>query len=99
MKIPILIEATEDQRFRATGGGPFTGSVEADTPKAALDEMKNWIVACFERGGRIEVVDVPDASDPWREGFGMFRDDPLYDDWQEAIGDNRRIMDDTAEGA
>lgn len=40
MKIPILIEATEDQRFRATGGGPFASSVEADTPKAALDEMK-----------------------------------------------------------
>lgn len=99
MKIPVLIEATEDQRFRATGGGPFASSVEADTPKAALDEMKNRIIGCFERGGRIEVVDVPDGSNPWQEGFGMFRDDPLYDDWQEAIGDNRRITDDTAEGA
>lgn len=99
MKIPILIEATEGQRFRATGGGPFASSVEADTPKAALDEIRRWIIARVERGGRIEVVDVPDGSNPWLEGFGMFRDDPLYDDWQEAISDNRRIADDTAEGA
>ena len=40
MKIPILIEATEDQRFRATGGEPFASAVEADTPEAALDEIK-----------------------------------------------------------
>ena len=73
--------------------------MEADTLEAALDEIKRRIVARVERGGRIEVVDVPEGSNPWHEGFGMFRDDPLYDDWQEAISDNRRITDDTAEGA
>lgn len=99
MKIPILIEATEDQRFRATGGEPFASAVEADTPEAALDEIRKGIVARVARGGRIEVLDLPADSNPWHEGFGMFRDDPLFDDWQQAISDNRRIVDDSAEGA
>ena len=29
----------------------------------------------------------------------MFRDDPLFDEWQQAISDNRRIVDDSEEGA
>ena len=31
MKIPILIEATSEQCYRAMGGEPFAGSVEAET--------------------------------------------------------------------
>ena len=99
MKIPILIETIEDQRFRASGGEPFAGAVEADTPEAALDELKKGIVARVTRGGRIEALDIPDDWNPWHEGFGMFRDDPLFHDWQQAISDNRRIVDDRAAGA
>ena len=98
MKIPILIEATGDRRYRATGGEPFAIAVKADTPEAALDELKKGIVDRVARGGRIEALDIPGDSNPWHEGFGMFRDDPLFDDWQRAIRDNRRIVDDSAEG-
>jgi hypothetical protein len=29
-------------------------------------------------------------GDPWVNVFGAFRDDPLFDEWQEAIRENRR---------
>ena len=87
MKSPILIEVTEDHRFRATGGEPFAGAVEADTPEAALDKMR--------RG----VFDLPGGSNPWLQVFGMFQDDPLFDEWQQAIHDDRRIVNDSKEGA
>ena len=50
-------------------------------------------------GARMDALDQPGDSNPWHEGFGMFRDDPLFDDWQRAIIDSRRLVDDSAEGA
>jgi len=38
--------------------------------------------------------DVPNNSgNPWVEGAGMFRNDPLFDDWQRAIAEYRREVD------
>ena len=85
MKIPILIEVTEDHRFRATGGEPFAAVVEADTRMA--------------QGGRIAALDLPGGSNRWLQVVGMFQDDPLFDEWQQAINDNRRIVNDSEEGA
>jgi hypothetical protein len=33
------------------------------------------------------------SGNPWLEGAGMFRDDPLFDDWQLAIAEYRREVD------
>ena len=33
------------------------------------------------------------SVNPWLEGVAMFRDDPLYDDWQHAIAEYRREAD------
>ena len=95
MKIPILIEVTEDHRFRATGGEPFTAAVEADTPEAALDKMRRGVLERMAQGGRIAALDLPSGSNPWLQVFGMFQDDPLFDEWQQAINDNRRIVNDS----
>ena len=99
MKIPILIEVTEDHRFRATGGEPFAAAVEGDTPEAALDKMRRGILERMAQGGRIAALDLPGGSNPWHQVFGMFQDDPLFDEWQQAINDNRRIVNDSEEGA
>lgn len=32
-------------------------------------------------------------ANPWLDGAGMFRDDPLFDDWQRAIAEYRRETD------
>ena len=65
MKIPILIEVTEDHRFRATGGEPFAAAVEADTPEAALDKMRRGVVERMAQGARIAALDLPGGSNPW----------------------------------
>ena len=40
-------------------------------------------------------VTVPDTGpgNPWIEFAGMFKDDPYFDEWQEAIAENRRKAD------
>ena len=98
MKIPVLIEVTEDHRFRATGGEPFAPAVEADTAEAALDMMRRGILERVAQGGRIAAIDLPAGTSPWRQVFGIFDDDPLFDEWQQAIAENRRVVADSKEG-
>ena len=35
-------------------------------------------------------------ENPWNAVAGMFRDEPLFDEWQEAIADYRRKVDEDA---
>ena len=89
MKIPVLIEPIGGQRYRATASYPFMGSVEGETADAALGKMKEQIEKRLSQGARIAILDLPDSGNPWLEGAGMFRDDPLFDDWQRAIAQYR----------
>ena len=97
MKIPILIEATSEQRYRATVGEPFVDSVEAETPEAALEKLQHRIDDRVSRGARIAAIELPDDANPWLAGAGMFRDDPLFDDWQQAMADYRRDVNNMAD--
>jgi hypothetical protein len=90
MQIAVLIEPTGERRFRATGSAPFLESVEADTPEAALAKVQQLIKDRVSRGARIATLELPDGANPWLEGAGMFRDNPLFGDWQRAIADYRR---------
>jgi len=90
MKIPVFVEPTSDERYRATGGSPLVDSVEADTPEAAIEKMKELIQDRVAKGARIASIELPSGANPWLAGAGMFRDDPLFDDWQQAIADYRR---------
>jgi hypothetical protein len=42
-------------------------------------------------------VELPQRANPWLDGAGMFRDDPLFDDWQRAIAEYRREADGIAD--
>ncbi len=90
MKIAVLIEPLAEHRFRATGGLPFPGSVEAETADAALAKLKQRIDDRLSQGARIATLDFSPGVNPWLDGAGMFRDDPLFDDWQGAIAEYRR---------
>jgi len=96
VKIPILIEPTSDRRFRAAGAEPFVGGVEADTPNAVLEQLRKLIDERLSRGALIAALELPEGGNPWLAGAGMFRDDPLFDDWQRAIADCRREADQDA---
>jgi hypothetical protein len=98
MKIPVLIEITPDKRYRATGCEPLVGNVEGDTPEAVLSMMKQIIDDRVARGARIASIDLPDEDNPWLAGAGMFQDDPLFTEWQQAIADYRLEANKDADG-
>jgi len=90
VKIPVLIEPVSHERYRVTGSEPFVGSVEAETPDAALAKIKQLIEDRLAHGARIALIDLPSGTNPWLEMAGVFHDDPLFDEWQQAIADYRR---------
>jgi hypothetical protein len=47
--------------------------------------------------GEPAAVDSRQRANPWLSGAGMFRDDPLFDEWQRAIAEYRREVDGIAD--
>lgn len=84
MVIPVLIEPTADGRFRARGG---------ETRDDAVAMLREKIDEQLARGAEIVSLDVPAAPNPWLAMAGMFKDDPLFDEWQQAIAEYRDQMD------
>ena len=63
--------------------------------KSQVDRLRpkeNWIDQ-ITGSCKGETLDLPRGVNPWLEADGMFRDDPLFDDWQQAISDYRREAD------
>ena len=90
MRIPILIEPTAQHRYRASACEPLVASVEGDSPEAVMEKMKQQIDARLAQGAVIKSIELPEGENPWLSGVGMFRNEPLFDQWQEAMAEYRR---------
>jgi hypothetical protein len=99
MHIPILIEPVAGNGFRSRGGEPLGLSVEGATRQEVLDKLKKQLEDSLRSGTELvslEVIESP-ALNPWLPFAGMFKDDPYFEEWQQAIADNRRKMDEDPE--
>jgi hypothetical protein len=94
MKIPILVEPIENGGFRATSGPPFGVSAEGATRDEALARLRQEIDRRLAAGAVVMPLDITTTEEkPAIWGIGMFRDDPLFDEWQAAIEEYRRKVD------
>jgi hypothetical protein len=95
MQIPILIEPVPGNGFRSRGGEPFALSAEGATREEVRARLQEQLQTRLRDGAELVTLDVQErlASNPWVEFAGMFQDDPYFEDWQQAIADNRRKID------
>jgi len=94
MKIPVLIEPIANDGFRATGGSPFEVTAQGTTREEALARLREAIDHRMVEGSVLVPLEINTTEEnPWDAVAGMFRDDPLFDEWQEAIAENRRKVD------
>jgi hypothetical protein len=94
MTISVLIEPIVDGGFRATGGSPFVASAHGATRAEALDRLRLEIEGKIAAGAVLVPLEVgSNYANPWTNGAGMFKDNPLFDAWQESIADYRRSVD------
>lgn len=94
MTTEVLLETLPDHRYRATGAGRFAVSAEGATRDEAIQNFR--VAAARSITGEAEVVsvDVPITSaHSWSPFAGIFKDEPLFDAWQEVIAENRRVED------
>jgi hypothetical protein len=93
MKLPVLIEPVGGNGFRARCGEPLGLTAEAPTPDEAVRKLQELVEARVSAGTLFTEIDVPDAGNPWLRGAGMFKGDPLFEEWQQAIAERRRQLD------
>jgi hypothetical protein len=94
MEIPVLIEPLPGNGFRARGGEPLALAAEGATADEALRKLRELMASRLAGGARLVTVDVPNGDNPWRKLAGMYKEDPLFGAWQQAIADYRRQVED-----
>ena len=95
MELPVLIEPTPDGRYRARSGEPLVLTAEGATMHDALQGLRKRINERLEAGASLVSMTIPvmDSENPWIRGAGMFKDNPLFEEWVEAMQENRRARD------
>ena len=96
MQIPVLVERVKGDGYRARSSEPLPLKVKGATREEALAKLREKILVRL--GGDTEVVglEFPEPH-PWKKYAGMFKDDPLFDDWQRAIAEYRRKVNEDAD--
>jgi hypothetical protein len=100
MRISVLIEPVPGNGYRARGGEPVALEAEGATRDAALRKLRALIDERVAAGMEIVFIDLPDRDSPhtWLPYAGMFRGDPLIEEWKEAMAENRRQADANHDG-
>ncbi len=90
MRISVLIESVPGHGYRAKGGEPFAIMAEGATRDDALQQLRKLIEGKVSAGAEVVTLDVPVAEHPCLPFAGMFRDDPLVEEWKETMAELRR---------
>lgn len=95
MEIPVLIEPVAGNGYIAKTGEPLALCAEGSTRQEAINKLRELLTHRVANGAEIASLNLPGAAspNPWVEFAGMFKDDPYFDEWQQAIAENRRKAD------
>jgi hypothetical protein len=94
MQIPVLIEPVSGNGFRASTGDPLGLSAVGATREQALGELHQLIKDRLAGGAQLTALEVASAEHPWAKFAGAWReDDPLIQEWKQAVEEYRRERD------
>jgi hypothetical protein len=94
MRIPVLVESDSGNGFRARGGEPLTLSAEGTTRDEAIARLKHMIEDRLAVGVELISLDVESGGSSLAPAPEWSEDDPLLDEWQEAVESYRRQVED-----
>ena len=96
MSLTVLIEPSLSGGFRAATGGPIPMEVHAASRDEALDKIKSMLRLRAADGAVF--LDLESSNDhAFSDRIGFLKDEPLFDEWQQAIQEYRD-QDDRNEG-
>ena len=94
MQIAVVVERIKKNGYRARGAEPFALTGKGATREEALRSLRVKIQARLKAGVEIVGLEVGPEPNPWVEFAGMFKDDPMIDDWKKAMADYRKEVED-----
>ena len=94
MDIPILVEPTSANQYRASTGEPLQLETEAPTRDEAIQKLRELIDHRVEAGAEVIALPVGSSVHPLAPFAGMLRDDPLAEPWKQAMAEYRDQSDD-----
>ena len=93
MQIAVVVERVKGNGYRARGGEPFALSAKGATREEALANLSAKIEARLKNGTEVTGLVVGCEPHPWMEFAGIFKDDPLIEEWKKSIEEYRRKID------
>src|SRR5260221_6723670 len=93
MQIPIVIERVANNGYRSRGGEPFALSAEGETREDVMAKLREQLQARLSEGAAIASLEVAAEPHPLAKFAGMFKDDPMFENWQKSIAKYRRDVD------
>jgi len=97
MEIPVLLEPLPDGGFRARSGDPLELTGQGDSPDSALRNLRDLIQTRIASGSLLTTIEVLTVQAGRHPGAGIYRDEPLFDQWRAAIDRYRQEIEDKAE--
>ena len=95
MEIPVLLEPLPDGGFRARSGDPseLTAQAFADSASPARDLIETRVAS----GTLLTTIEVLDFRAGRHPGAGIYREEPLFDQWRAAIDAYRTEIEEDPE--
>jgi hypothetical protein len=94
MEIPIIVEPTGDNAFRASSGGLWGLEVEAPSRDEAIQKLRELIDCRLDAGAELFELEIRDRAHPLAQFAGMLKDDPLLQPWKDAMAEYRQGTED-----
>lgn len=93
MHIPVLIEPVPGSGFRARGVEPFGLTAEGATTAEAVQRLGRLLEERLAAGVQVVSLELPSTAHPLAPFAGMFQNDPLAQEWQQILVENRRLAE------
>jgi len=94
MQIPVLIEPVAAVGFRARTGEPLPLSAEGATRAEALGKLQEMLENKLKNGSELATLDLGPRPHPLAEFAGRYANDPMIEEWREAVEEYRRQKND-----
>jgi hypothetical protein len=90
MQFAILVEPTANDSYRASTGAPFDLKVEAPSRDKAVERLRQTMERRLAAGAQLVELNIPSTQEhPLARYVGMFKDNPLLQEWKEAMAEYR----------
>ena len=94
MEIPVVVRPLPEGGFQARSADALGFTAQGDTPDAALHHLRELIQTETAAGTVLTSIVIPSPKTSGDLGGGIYKDEPLFDRWRQAIEEYRQQVED-----